>query len=186
MLVTMASILIMFTMMYGASSRSHQVRLKETCAKNLQHIYVALTTYSFDYDGRFPTVTNAQSSEVPLSQLVPRYTTGTEFFICPGSSEKPLPSAQSFADRRISYAYYMGRRSSNGAGRSLMSDRQVNTLPKALKEQLFSPDGKKPANNHHKFGGNILFCDGDIQVSPAKSAFALPLPPNVVLLNPKP
>jgi prepilin-type processing-associated H-X9-DG protein len=51
---------------------------------------------------------------------------------------------------------------------------------------VFSPDGKKPGNNHNKFGGNFLFCDGNVQTTPARLAFPLPQATNVILLNPKP
>jgi len=67
-----------------------------------------------------------------------------------------------------------------------MSDRQVDANPKLLGQPLFSADGKKPGNNHNKYGGNIMFCDGNVQTSPASSAFNLTNAPNVVLLNPKP
>ena len=51
---------------------------------------------------------------------------------------------------------------------------------------VFSPDGKPPGNNHHKFGGNFLFADGSVQSSPPRLTFSLAVAPGVVLLNPKP
>jgi prepilin-type processing-associated H-X9-DG protein len=162
------------------------MKMKDLCARNLRNVYTALQTYSRDHGDALPAVTNAITSEAPLSLLIPRYTTGTEFFICPGSGDKALPEATPFANRRISYAYYMGRKLSEGAGQPLMSDKQVNVAPKATGESLFSADGKKPGNNHHRYGGNVLFCDGSIQTSPSKSAFNLSFPTNVILLNPKP
>jgi prepilin-type processing-associated H-X9-DG protein len=68
----------------------------------------------------------------------------------------------------------------------LMSDRQVDTEPKYPGEFAFSPNGKPPGNNHHKYGGNFLFGDGSVQDSPAQLAFSLAATPGVVLLNPKP
>ena len=68
----------------------------------------------------------------------------------------------------------------------LMSDRQVDTQPKHPGDFVFSPDGKAPGNNHHKFGGNFLLGDGSVSDSPALLAFPLAIPPGVVLLNPKP
>jgi len=117
---------------------------------------------------------------------VPKYTTGTEFFICPGGKDKPLPSAQPFADKKISYAWYMGQALADGARAPLVSDAQVNTLPKTTGQLVFSLDGKKPGNNHNKFGGNVLFGDGNVQYTPAVLTFPLPLATNVILLNPKP
>ncbi|MDB6021531.1 MAG: hypothetical protein JWQ04_1388, partial [Pedosphaera sp.] len=126
------------------------------------------------------------TSEPVLSMLVPRSTTGTEYFICPGGNDSALPEAQPFAERRISYAYYMGHTLKDGADQPLLSDRQVNTGPKLPGQPLFSADGKKPGANHNKYGGNIMFCDGNVQKSPALAAFSLTNAPNVVLLNPKP
>jgi prepilin-type processing-associated H-X9-DG protein len=62
----------------------------------------------------------------------------------------------------------------------------VDTAPKTPGQKVFSLDGKKPGNNHNKFGGNFLFCDGNVQYTPAQLAFALSSATNVVLLNPKP
>jgi prepilin-type processing-associated H-X9-DG protein len=186
LLIVAALLIIMYTLYFGGGSRSYQTRQIAACDKNLGDIFVALKTYSVDNDGRFPVLVNAQTSEPVLSQLVPRSTTRTEFFICPGSSDKPLPDAQPFATRTISYAYYMGHTAADGADQPLVSDRQVNTNSKVAGELAFSPDGKKPGNNHNKFGGNVMFCDGSVRSTPARAAFDLTNAPNVVLLNPNP
>jgi prepilin-type processing-associated H-X9-DG protein len=68
----------------------------------------------------------------------------------------------------------------------LMSDRQVDTNSKIAGDFAFSTTGKSPGNNHHKFGGNFLFGDGHQELTPPKVPFALPVPPGIVLLNPKP
>jgi prepilin-type processing-associated H-X9-DG protein len=186
LLIVAALLIVIYTLYYGAGSRSHQTRQIAACEKNLENIFVALKTYSVDNDGRFPTLVNAQTSEPVLSQLVPRSTTGTGFFICPGSGDKPLPDAQPFAGRTISYAFYMGHTAAEGADQPVLSDRQVNTNSKAAGELVFSPDGKKPGNNHNKFGGNVMFCDGSVRSTPARAAFDLTNAPNIVLLNPNP
>ena len=172
--------------MWSRGSKSFQTKQIAACGNNLQNIYVALKTYSLDNKDYFPVLTNAQTSEPVLSQLIPRDTTGTEFFICPGSKDSALPEARPFAERKISYAYYMGHISKEGADQPLLSDRQVNTDPKLQGQLLFSLDGKKPGNNHDKFGGNVMFCDGNVQTSKALAAFNLTNGPNVTLLNPKP
>jgi prepilin-type processing-associated H-X9-DG protein len=97
-----------------------------------------------------------------------------------------LPDARPFAGRKISYAYYMGHGANDGPEEPLLTDRQVNTRPKQTGDPLFSPDGEKPGANHNRYGGNVMFCDGAIKPSPAKSAFALTNGPTVTLLNPKP
>src|SRR5690349_3467533 len=73
MLISLAIILILFTMMYGFGSRSNQMNQKKKCQSNLQKMYIALQIYSNDSHGKFPIVTNATSSEDPLDMLVPRY-----------------------------------------------------------------------------------------------------------------
>jgi prepilin-type N-terminal cleavage/methylation domain-containing protein/prepilin-type processing-associated H-X9-DG protein len=186
LLIVTAVIVVLFTLYFGGGSKAYQTKQIAACEKNLLNAYVALKTYAVDNNDKFPVLANAQTSEGPLSQLVPRYTTGTEFFTCPGCKDSKLPDAKPFADRKISYAYYMRRTVKEGADQPLMSDRQVNTNDKSPGQLLFSPDGKKPGANHNKYGGNVMFCDGNVQSSPAQSAFTLTNGPNVVLLNPKP
>jgi prepilin-type N-terminal cleavage/methylation domain-containing protein len=185
MLITLAIILILFTMMYGFGSRSNQMSQKKKCQSNLQKMYIALQIYSNDSKGKFPVVTNATSSEDPLDMLVPRYSSDTAIFVCPGSKDSALPAGESLRKGRISYAYYMGRTASDGE-LVLASDKQVDNQAKQTGDKVFSADGKYPGNNHHKYGGTFLYCDGGMKSSPSAASIALPLSTNVVLLNPKP
>jgi prepilin-type processing-associated H-X9-DG protein len=186
LLIVAALIIIMFTFYWGGGSRGFQMKQIANCEKNLEYDFVAIKTYSVDNDGKFPFLAGAATSEPVLSQLVPRATTRTEFFICPGSRDKAIPSAEPFARRTISYAFYMGHTAADGSTEPLMSDRQVDTNTKTAGQLLFSPDGKKPGNNHFKYGGNVMFCDGSVRSTPAHAAFDLTNAPNVVLLNPNP
>jgi prepilin-type processing-associated H-X9-DG protein len=186
LLIVMALIITLFTLYWSGGSKSMQLRQIASCNKNLQHIYGALNTYALDNSDKLPELTNAATSEPVLSLLVPRCTTGTEYFICPGTHDSSLPEAQPFADRRISYAFYMGHTLKDGADQPLVSDRQINTGPKSSGQPLFSADGKPPGANHNKFGGNVMFCDGNVQSSGVNSAFTLTNAPGVTLLNPKP
>lgn len=185
LLITLALISIMSVMLYGFGSASHQRSQKKLCADNLQKIYLALQIYANDFNGTLPQNTNAVTSEEVLDQLVPKYTADTSIFICPGGRDAQIPSGEPLHKHKISYAYYMGRRLDTPQA-VLMSDRQVDTLPKRAGDFVFSPDGKSPGNNHHKFGGNLLQCDGSVQDSPAQLKFPLPATPGVMLLNPKP
>lgn len=179
-------IFVVFTLFISAGSKSGQEKRLAACQSNLQSIYAALRTFSQDNNGALPAIPGAHTSEAPLSLLVPKCTTGSEFFICPGGKDKLLPDARPFADKKISYAYYMGRTLQDGSDAPLVSDAQVDTAPKLPGQIVFSTDGKKPGNNHNRFGGNFLFCDGNVQTTPARLAFPLPPATNVVLLNPKP
>jgi prepilin-type N-terminal cleavage/methylation domain-containing protein/prepilin-type processing-associated H-X9-DG protein len=185
LLVVLALMIILTTMMWGFGSESRQHAAQRDCRQNLEKIYVALQIYANDFSGRLPADTNALTSEEPLSLLVPRYTVDTSIFICPGGKDSPLPSGVSFAGRKISYAYYMGQRPGD-TQQPLMSDRQNNTLPKRAGDFAFSVTGKPPGNNHHKYGGNFLFCDGHVELTPPQIPFSLVVTQGVVLLNPKP
>ncbi|HEY5297569.1 MAG TPA: type II secretion system protein [Verrucomicrobiae bacterium] len=185
LLVVSALMIILTTMMWGFASARHQRTQRQLCADNLQKIYVSLQIYANDFGGKLPENTNAQTSEAVLTGLVPRYTADTSIFICPGGRDPQIPSGEPLVNHKISYAYYMGR-SLTTPQNALMSDRQINTLPKVAGELVFSPDGKPPGNNHYKYGGNFLFCDGSVQASKPRLAFSLAATQGVVLLNPKP
>ena len=185
LLVTLALIGLLSAMLYGFGSGSHQRSQQKLCADNLQKIYLALQIYANDFQGALPQDSHAVTSEPVLDQLVPKYTADTSIFICPGGRDAPIPSGESLRQHKISYAYFMGRRL-DSPQKSLMSDRQINAEPKRAGEMVFSADGKPPGNNHHKFGGNFLRCDGSVQFIPAQLTFSLAAEPGVVLLNPKP
>lgn len=185
LLITLALMIVMFVMLYGFGSGSHQQRQKKLCQNNLQKIYVAMEIFANEHDGAFPMLAGAETAEDALALLVPRYTADTGSFICPGSKDSPIPSGASFAKRKISYAYFMGLRLTNFAA-VLMTDRQVNTQPKNKGETIFSAGGKSPGNNHHQYGGNYLFGDGHVEMSSSMAPFSLVWPQGVVLLNPRP
>ncbi|MGD1085921.1 MAG: prepilin-type N-terminal cleavage/methylation domain-containing protein [Verrucomicrobiota bacterium] len=184
LLVVLVILIILSTMLSRSLSGTRRATDRELCRKNLQEIFLACSIYAHDNQGSFPRLQAAQTSEEPLSLLLPRSTTETAMFICPGGGDKPLPEGESFARRRISYAYYMGRTTNSGAAEVLVTDWQADTRPKTAGQPLFSADGKKPGNNHGKDGGNLLLVSGGVEFSGPKAARDLPLPPGVVLLNP--
>ena len=185
MLISVALILIIFTMMYGFGSKKNQMNQKRRCESNLQKLFISFQIYANEQHSVFPVVTNARTAEEALDGLVPRYTADTALFLCPGSKDDPLTAGESLRKGRISYSYYMGRKPTD-TDAVLLTDKQVNTEPKQAGDPLFSANGKKPGNNHHQYGGNLMFTDGSVRASPATAAFDLPLHTNVVLLNPKP
>lgn len=184
LLIVMALIVVIYVIFFSFNSPTHQRSQMELCQDNLQKIFLAMQIYANDF-GEFPCNTNAQTSEQVLCALVPRYTTDTSTFICPGSHDAQIPSGASLAQSKISYAYYMGR-GTNNPGDALMSDCQINTRPKNVGDPVFSRDGNPPGNNHSKYGGNFLFCDGSVQTIGPVATFLLALPDGIVLLNPKP
>jgi len=184
LLITVAIILVLTTMYWGSNSPSRQRQLQASCQKNLQTMFIALQIYANDHSSRFPEIAGSSSSEQPLDLLVPRYTADTSVFICPASKNSALPPAESILKRKISYAYFMGRRN-NDSQDLLMSDRLIDTQPKNAGQDIFSTTGKPPGNNHGKTGGNFLFCDGHTEASPPGAPFSIVLTQAVVLLNPR-
>ena len=173
------------TMMFSFDSASRQRSRKKLCGDHLQKIYLALQIYANDFQGALPLTTNAISSEEALDALVPHYSADTTIFICPGGRDQEFASGESLRRHKISYAYFMGRRLDTPQS-ILMSDRLIDTQPKRADDFAFSTNGLARGNNHHKYGGNFLQCDGSVQASPAQLMFPLPATPGVVLLNPKP
>lgn len=183
LLAVTAIILILFVLYWGSGGESREHRQRTACQQNLQGIYMALKIYADQQSGKFPVVTGAQTSAEALDVLVPQYTIDTSVFVCPTSKDRPLPAGESFRKRRISYAYYMGRRD-GGAPEVLLTDWQVNTLPKSAGQLLFSETGQAPGNNHGKTGGNLLFTDGHADWSAPRAPASLVFTQGVVLLNP--
>ena len=184
LLIVLALILVMAFMSRDTWRRERSKKHQVACTRNLASQYVALQTYATDYGGWFPRLTNATSPAQPLSLLVPAYTTQTEFWICPAAGDGALKPAVSFADRRISYAYYMGRQRAESPSAMLVTDAQVDATAKLEKQLLFSADGKGAGNNHGADGGNFLRTDGSQGHSPSHASVAFPLATNVTLLNP--
>lgn len=183
LLITMALLIVMSVLLWGFGSPSHQQQQKIRCSANLQKIHLALEIYSKDCGGDFPFIPQAQTSAEALNVLVPKYTVDTASFVCPGSQDKAISAGEPIRGRKISYAYYMGRRLAD-QNEPLMSDKQVNTQAKKTNDVLFSMNGKPPGNNHHKFGGNILFVGGQVETVKPRTPLALKMSPSVVLLNP--
>ena len=185
LLISTVIISVMFVVTFGAGSKYGQTRRKAACATYLGQMHMALSVYAAEHNGEFPALSGATSSEAPLSELVPRYTSDTSIFICPGSKAKSLPGAQPFAERRITYAYYMGLKSEVPPQTPLVSDAQVDARPKQKGDALFSATGKTPGHNHRRYGGNVLFVDGHVETGDAVALSELKIPIGVVLLNPK-
>jgi prepilin-type processing-associated H-X9-DG protein len=185
LLISTALIGIAYVILLGPGSAIGQSRSKAHCAEQLRHLHQSLSLYAAEHEGAFPDVSGATTSEAPLSELVPLYTTDTSLFICPGSKDSELPGAEPFAGRRISYAYYMGLRRDSAPDSPLVSDAQVSTQSKQTGEEIFSRSGVAPGNKHRSYGGNVLFVDGHVETIFPAAPRAIPVPSGTVLLNPK-
>jgi hypothetical protein len=183
LLCVAAILLILTTLYWGSGSESRQHQRLRVCRHNLEAVFMALQVYANDAHGAFPAVAQTQRSEDPLALLVPRCTIDTSVFLCPAAKDPALPQGEPFGSRSISYAFYMGRRSTD-LQEVLLTDRQVNTQPKSAGQLLFSADGHPPGNNHGRVGGNLLFGDGHSDTSPPYASASLLFTQGVALLNP--
>ena len=184
LMIVIAMIVVVYAMWMGSMSGSRAQTKAENCSDHLQKIFLAAQIYENDF-GKFPLNTNARTSESVLDSMVPHYTSDTSIFTCPASPDWSIPAGDSLNKHTISYAYYMGRGTNAGSADFLMSDRQINTQSKNSGDQVFSLSGWAPGNNHGKYGGNVLFCDGHVQNMPPRAPFSLAFSNDVVLLNPK-
>ena len=185
LLIVLALMVVLTTLFYGFGSARHQRTQKQLCADNLQKIFLAAQIYANDFRGQFPVVSNAVTAEDAVGVLVPKYSTDTAIFICPGGRDSQIPEGEPLRSHKISYAYFMGRRADSSPA-ILFSDRLVDTQPKRQGEYVFSPDGQSPGNNHHKYGGNFLLGDGSVTASPARLALPALETNGIIILNPKP
>jgi type II secretory pathway pseudopilin PulG len=183
LLVVAVLLVILSTLYWGRSSGSRQRALQAACQRNLQQLYVVMELYAAEHQGRFPSNPKARTSAEALALLVPKYTSETRTFICPGAKTPVDLPAQTFARQTISYAFYMGQWITNTSG-LLLTDAQLNAEAKAAGERVFSGTGKGPGSNHHRFGGNVMYIDGRVERIPAKAPSPMPLAPGIVLLNP--
>ncbi len=197
LLITMALVMIAYSLYFGPGSSGVQDRKKADCLRRLEQISLAMNVYAGEHNGAYPAVQGALSPGEPLSLLVPAYASDVSVFICPGSRDAALPQGKPFAGRRISYAYYMGYRTvpaapllapgllpQAGESSPLLSDAQIDALPKRQGKPVFAAADRAPGNNHRKYGGNILFGDGHAERAEPDAPRDLPIPPGVALLNP--
>ncbi len=184
LLITIAILVALYAVVGGGRGVSYQMRQKRACQVNLEHLYTALKLYALDNRGAYPSFPKATHSAEALAVLVPKYTSVTRIFICPGSKDKALPEAQPISNRRISYAYYMGQSTQTSGLAPLLSDEQVNTRSKALQDAVFSSTGTRPGANHYKYGGLVLFTDGRVESFGTNAHALLPVTDPVRLLNP--
>jgi len=184
LLVVIALILVLTTLYWRSNTGGSGDKTRASCRNQLQRIYMAMQIYANEFGGKYPVATQAATSEAAFALLVPKYTVDTASFICPGSKDDPVTAATLATSGRISYAYFMGRKAESPE--PLASDRLVDTLSKASGQAVFSRDGKPPANNHGKEGGNFLFGDGRTESIPAVGQMSYSTGSGVVLLNPRP
>lgn len=185
LLVVTVILLVLYALAWGPTKRHLQERRKAECAARMGQLYLALELYAHEHDGAYPNIPGASTSDQPLNGLVPQYTSDTQLFICPGESIT-LPQAASIAGHRISYAYYMGERSSGSDSFPLVSDSQLSTRAvKASGEKLFAEKQGWPGGNHPGLGGNILFTDGHTETTGLQLERALAPQSGAILLNPR-
>jgi type II secretory pathway pseudopilin PulG len=184
LIIIMGLLLILFVTYWGRGSIQNQRKKQQACRQNLQLVYLALQNYALDHDLRLPTEATAKTSEEPLSLLVPKYTTRSDIFICPGSKHSRIPQGESFRRRKISYSYLSGLKNESASGQWVLADWLIRAQAFQAGDQIFSSDGKGPGNNHDKFGGVILLMDGSAEITGPTASINLELPKGTKILNP--
>ena len=184
LIVVLGLLVAVFVLYHHRGSGNFQKRQQALCRQNLQTIHLALQTYATDYEGKYPALRSAKSAEAPLSLLVPKYTTRTEVFICPGSKDRQLPPGEQFEKRKISYAYLMGLTTAADRRQWLMADALMRPLSSGKGEVIYSTSGDGKGTNHDKEGGVILFGDGTVEITRPKAQYAISKPVGTSILNP--
>ena len=183
LLVVVAILVILMTLYWGPATGKRQKQSKALCRQNLEKLYISFQIYANEHAGKFPMVVGATNSAQALAPIVPKYSSDTSLFICPGRKDLRVPAIETFATAKIAYAYYMGQSLAN-PDQALLTDAQVDNLAKVAGQMAFSSDGNPPGNNHQDRGGNFLYADGHAAGSPAKLAIPLNLGQGITLLNP--
>src|SRR5579884_217411 len=83
LLICTAIVLILYALYLGPGSRAWEERRRAECAQRLEQMSLSLALFAQEHNGKFPSQADARSSDVPLSMLVPQYTSDTSVFICP-------------------------------------------------------------------------------------------------------
>jgi len=183
LLCVTAILLILATLYWGSTGTSRARQRQAACREHMARVFMALTIYANSQGGQFPNLPGATKASQPLSLLVPKFTVETDNFLCPAAGGAPLAAGLPLTGQRIGYAFYMGRRASDG-NELLLTDAQTDDRPKLAGQPLFSTTGATPGNNHGKEGGNLLFGDGRAEWSAGPAPRDTTCPAGVALVNP--
>lgn len=172
-LFAMLIVVTLYAVAVGPTKEYVQKQKLQRCAENLRKLHLTLTLYANEHEGAYPEAAGARSANDVFALLVPRYSTDTSLFSCPGSGQ-------------AGYAYVAGLRKDADGQAMLASDAQVNTDAKPQGARVFSDQDSGPGGNHGKAGGNVLFVDGHVETLGTKATHDLLPPPGAKLLNPTP
>ena len=172
LLISTVILVVLYAVVFAPSAEQVRVKRFADCAERMRKIHLELGVYANEHDGAFPVLPGASGSEPVLSLLVPKCTSDTSVFACPGSGREALAQGVPFADGRISYAYAMGLSRKDGAVVPLLADALCASGSRA--SGAFSMDGKGAGNNHGAHGGNVLFIDGHVEAVAASRSLTLP------------
>jgi hypothetical protein len=182
----MAILLIVAALSLGRGTKSKQQPRLAQCRQNLQIIGVALQTAAADNQQRFPATKGASFSDDIFAGLIPKYSSRVDVFRCPGRSRDPMVGTDvTLKNFRNHYAYAMGLALTAPPEQWLASDAQVSERSKRFGEVVFSQKASGPGSNHAQFGGSFLMVDGRVEASDPRARFAVDVPTNGVLLNPR-
>jgi len=182
LLVVVVVLVVLTTLMWAPRTGRRENARLVACKSQLERVFIAMQIYANECGSRFPRSPGAKTAGEALQVLVPRYTSDTASLICPGSKFSLKPD-QPLNSQKISYSYYSGLQASD-TGQPLITDEQLASSVPAPARFQFSGDGKPPGTNHGKQGGNVLFCDGHVEMRTPGAPLPKGMPEQVTLLNP--
>jgi prepilin-type processing-associated H-X9-DG protein len=156
--------IILYATLLGPSEATKRRRELAKCAENLRKLHLTMGLYANEHEGAFPAAADARRTADALRLLVPKYTTDTNFFNCPGDG--------------AGYVYAMGLKQEGG--RALLAADQLAASSQPIGGREIFP---KPGN-HGGRGGNLLFTDGHVETVGPDATRSIELPRGAKLLNP--
>jgi prepilin-type N-terminal cleavage/methylation domain-containing protein/prepilin-type processing-associated H-X9-DG protein len=188
LLVVIAIIALLSAILFPVFSRAREQARRAACQSNLKQIGLAFIQYTQDYDERYPSVTEGQSTDITANAikywpyaLLP-YTKSEQIYVCPNelTTQAVSYAANSYTDKlavaAISNSSTLllaidGNKNGNSPGATYSKTNATTGNGLNADYSLWceawrvdNADNKMPRHTDRE---NILFADGHVKISPA-------------------